>query len=1218
MLLGMSLAIINVASDPFGTNVQITSNLKSQDNVALAIDGTGGSAYIYMAWSDLRDDASASSANIYFARSDNGGLTWNPDVRIDGAPGATDGWKDNPDMAIGADGTLYIVWDDTRSSQSQIFFTKSVDNGASFSTPVHIGTDDREFDPAITVIGSGGTADVYVAFRGQATQGILGVHSSNGGTSFGAETPIISGGVPNEQQTMKYPDMANDGAFAYCVWANPTNYGNLDNIFCARTAVGGLTWSSPTPVTSLNVANQRHPVVACGSGEVHVAYQDYQNDDNGDEDFPGAAVDNADIYYCTSSNQGSSFSAGIMVNDDGGTANQYTPSMAIQSDGTAVIAWSDYRNGNDDPDIFYATGTTSGFGANNRANEFTVSVAEQFNPAIALEGDNTAWCAWSDTRNGNDDLYIATTMTNEAPPDPTTKTITSLSSYHFDLPYYINTESDFEKYTLHSSLTSGFTPDGTNTVNETTNQATEILGAWGLTPGKRYYYVLGVHDRDGLSGYSTEGHVDIPAINVPPFLSAFIPNGTLEFDEDSSGGFKLLNLSNYFDDDFFKGGGLKFEIHKKDSSKISAEIVNETWVTFASQEKDWNGVGLFWAKCFDGGMDGIHNLDDEWVWSNNFTVEVAPTNDPPALTKLYPPGSSAVNIQHASSYTLQAELDQASEDTEYTFKVEAYDVDEDDITFACNDTSVSIEADPDAPTTRKIFKFTPDNDDVLAGFRYFNITATDTYDTEYIHLKVKVRGVNDYPYFVKYVKDGSDVDISPKPTWTLTEREYLKFVVYADDIDGGDTLFFSYTMSVSVSGGDPVTVTPGPEPYSWNVSIYGDPELMTSAVTGSFDLTIGVSDPTSPEQTTVIGINLVNLNDDPEKLRIEVDYTLDALKNEISGDNLNDNEELVFTGFAFDPDGDDMTYTWDFGDGSAEESGRVVYHTYSTNITYQVTLTVSDGKGGENETILNLSITSDGDYDNDTLPDEWELQWFENLDDGKDDDHGDGIPNWREYELGTNPTDKKNGGGGNNGGGTNPIDPEDNPYIALVAVGGVVLFFILIIVVVIIIINIMAKIKEDKEEKEIEAMAKEAEERAANINNIYGVQVAGAEVESTSDTPTGSALDNLTEEEKMFIGGAQAQDAQVDNGGGPQLVSMGDQPGDGPAFASGSGPVFDSSAPKLELQSEGIKLETVEKDPDDDMVIETTGDGPQLVSAGQDNAPGVDTPPPKPPAPPPQ
>ncbi len=47
-----------------------------------------------------------------------------------------------------------------------------------------------------------------------------------------------------------------------------------------------------------------------------------------------------------------------------------------------------------------------------------------------------------------------------------------------------------------------------------------------------------------------------------------------------------------------------------------------------------------------------------------------------------------------------------------------------------------------------------------------------------------------------------------------------------------------------------------------------------------------------------------------------------------------------------DPDGDPLTYEWDFGDGSPHAFGATASHTYTTQGTFTATLTVRDGRGG--------------------------------------------------------------------------------------------------------------------------------------------------------------------------------------------------------------------------------------------------------------------------------
>jgi hypothetical protein len=53
---------------------------------------------------------------------------------------------------------------------------------------------------------------------------------------------------------------------------------------------------------------------------------------------------------------------------------------------------------------------------------------------------------------------------------------------------------------------------------------------------------------------------------------------------------------------------------------------------------------------------------------------------------------------------------------------------------------------------------------------------------------------------------------------------------------------------------------------------------------------------------------------------------------------------LTFTGLgSIDPDGDPLTFSWDFGDGSAPVAGYPASHAYAARGRYTVTLTVSDG-----------------------------------------------------------------------------------------------------------------------------------------------------------------------------------------------------------------------------------------------------------------------------------
>lgn len=60
---------------------------------------------------------------------------------------------------------------------------------------------------------------------------------------------------------------------------------------------------------------------------------------------------------------------------------------------------------------------------------------------------------------------------------------------------------------------------------------------------------------------------------------------------------------------------------------------------------------------------------------------------------------------------------------------------------------------------------------------------------------------------------------------------------------------------------------------------------------------------------------------------------------------------------SYDADGDRMEYFWELGDGSSK-TGAEITHSYASSGTYQVTLTLSDGKNYSQPVITNITVTN--------------------------------------------------------------------------------------------------------------------------------------------------------------------------------------------------------------------------------------------------------------------
>jgi hypothetical protein len=73
--------------------------------------------------------------------------------------------------------------------------------------------------------------------------------------------------------------------------------------------------------------------------------------------------------------------------------------------------------------------------------------------------------------------------------------------------------------------------------------------------------------------------------------------------------------------------------------------------------------------------------------------------------------------------------------------------------------------------------------------------------------------------------------------------------------------------------------------------------------------------------------------------------------------------EMVFDASASsDPDGDALTFAWDFGDGAPSAAGAVVGHSYEAPGLYTVTLTITDARGAQVFRQTTVAVSPAGDF----------------------------------------------------------------------------------------------------------------------------------------------------------------------------------------------------------------------------------------------------------------
>ncbi len=163
----------------FSRNLRVNDDIGRAGQLypSIAVDARGR---LYLAWHDFRKG----NQDIYFSRSTDGGKTFSRNIRVNDDQGTAGQF--NPSLGVDAEGTVYLAWHDLRDGNADIYFAVSRDGGATFDPNLKIN-DDRgdayQFHPSLGVGSKGAVAVAWEDYRnGQAD--IYLAYSVDGGHTF--------------------------------------------------------------------------------------------------------------------------------------------------------------------------------------------------------------------------------------------------------------------------------------------------------------------------------------------------------------------------------------------------------------------------------------------------------------------------------------------------------------------------------------------------------------------------------------------------------------------------------------------------------------------------------------------------------------------------------------------------------------------------------------------------------------------------------------------------------------------------------------------------------------------------------------------------------------------------------------------------------------------------------------------------------------------------
>ena len=250
--------------------VQIAS---SQAAFRLAVTASGSK--VHVAWMDYR---SLNTWDIYYRRSMDAGVTWQPEVKL--VAGTNAMGAERPAMSCIGD-ALHLVWMDARDNKppyflegtytlpnaTEIYYKRSTDGGVTWGADVRLTNHPSDYAgrPALTATAPGTLLVSYdYSINGSLALEEFLLRSTDNGATW-QPTQRLS----NDNGDSTHSDLEADSGRAHIVWGDSTS-ASTGGIYYRLSSDNGATWAIQETVAS--TGGKTAPLLAVTANYVHVTY----------------------------------------------------------------------------------------------------------------------------------------------------------------------------------------------------------------------------------------------------------------------------------------------------------------------------------------------------------------------------------------------------------------------------------------------------------------------------------------------------------------------------------------------------------------------------------------------------------------------------------------------------------------------------------------------------------------------------------------------------------------------------------------------------------------------------------------------------------------------------------------------------------------------------------------------------------------------------------
>jgi len=250
---------------------------------------TDSAGTINVAWAE----SGGGPRQIVFARSTDQGITFSQHVNVSNSSG--EGF--DPEIAIGGDGAINLAWEDSRSGTGEIFYSRSSDGGATFSTPRKLSAAAGEAsDPQIAIDRQGRISVAWVEEQPAGGTRIMISRRAESVEAFSAPLVITSG----PEAEFEYLAMAAHGDTIYLAFGDE----DTGQVYVTQSRGDALNFSKPLKLSNADATRgeAKSPSIAVGgNGRIHVVWIDTS--------APGVAG----VVVYRSSSDGQSFTGPVLI-----------------------------------------------------------------------------------------------------------------------------------------------------------------------------------------------------------------------------------------------------------------------------------------------------------------------------------------------------------------------------------------------------------------------------------------------------------------------------------------------------------------------------------------------------------------------------------------------------------------------------------------------------------------------------------------------------------------------------------------------------------------------------------------------------------------------------------------------------------------------------------------------------------------------------------------